>query len=332
MEMESSNLILFVYKWRKPLIIISLTTAVLAAIFSGPWFITPKFKSSVVMFPATTNSVAQAILIEKSANTKDVLEFGKEEEAEQMLQILNSDEIRDRVIEKYNLMEHYKIDQNSPYKRTNLYKKYESNISFRRTEYMSVVVEVLDTDPQMAADMANEIASLVDSVKNRIQQERASKSLQIVERQFREMEKRVFGMEDSLKALRRLGIHDYEVQVAVLNEQYSQALIGNKPALAKEIEAKLQLMAEYGGAYTSVRDQLKFMYEDFNDLKMRYEEARVDAESDLPHKFIVNNAFKAEKKSYPIRWLIVVVSTFGAFVLSLLTIITLSTLRQVPKE
>jgi hypothetical protein len=132
--------------------------------------------------------------------------------------------------------------------------------------------------------------------------------------------------------LRRLGIHDYEVQVAVLNEQYSQALIGNKPALAKEIEAKLQLMAEYGGAYTSVRDQLKFMYEDFNDLKMRYEEARVDAESDLPHKFIVNNAFKAEKKSYPIRWLIVVVSTFGAFVLSLLTIITLSTLRQVPKE
>lgn len=332
MEMESSNLILFVYKWRKPLIIISLSAAVLASVFSAPFFIKPKFKASVVMFPATTNSVAQAILIEKSANTKDVLEFGKEEEAEQMLQILHSDEIRDKVIEKFNLMEHYDIDQNSAFKRTNLYREYESNITFRRTEYMSVVIEVMDENPQMAADMANEIATLVDSVKNRVQQERAQKSLYIVEKQYRDMERRVFKMEDSLKALRRLGVHDYEVQVAVLNEQYSQALIGNKPALAKEIEEKLALLAEYGGAYTSVRDQLKFMYEDFNDLKMRYEEARVDAELNLPHKFIVNNAFAAEKKSYPIRWLIVVVSTFGAFVLSLLTIITVTTLRKTPTQ
>jgi len=332
MEMESSNLILFVYKWRKPLIIISLSAAVLSAIFSAPIFIKPKYKASVVLFPATTNSIAQAILIEKSANTKDVLEFGKEEEAEQMLQILHSDQIRNKVIEKFNLIEHYDIDQKSAFKRTNLYREYESNITFRRTEYMSVVIEVLDENPQMAADMANEIATLVDSVKNRVQQERAMKSLYIVEKQYRDMEQRVFRMEDSLRALRRLGVHDYEVQVAVLNEQYSQALIGNKPALAKEIEGQLALLAEYGGAYTSVRDQLKFMYEDFNDLKMRYEEARVDAEFNLPHKFIVNNAFAAEKKSYPIRWLIVVVSTFGAFVLSLLTIITVSTLRKAPIE
>jgi len=30
----------------------------------------------------------------------------------------------------------------------------------------------------------------------------------------------------------------------------------------------------------------------------------------LPHTFVINTAYKAEKKTYPIRWLIVVISTF----------------------
>jgi hypothetical protein len=48
----------------------------------------------------------------------------------------------------------------------------------------------------------------------------------------------------------------------------------------------------------------------------------VDAEQNLPQKFIVSNAYKAEKKSYPIRWLIVVISTLGALFLTILIIIT----------
>ena len=69
-------------------------------------------------------------------------------------------------------MNHYNIDLNSSYKNTLLQEEYTSNISFKRTQYMSVVIEVFDTDPQIAADIANNIASLLDSVKNRIQKER----------------------------------------------------------------------------------------------------------------------------------------------------------------
>ena len=52
-----------------------------------------------------------------NAYTEDILEFGKEEEAEQMLQVLYSDEIRDKVISKFNLMEHYDIDPDSKYRK-----------------------------------------------------------------------------------------------------------------------------------------------------------------------------------------------------------------------
>jgi Na+/proline symporter len=54
----------------------------------------------------------------------------------------------------------------------------------------------------------------------------------------------------------------------------------------------------------------------------------VDAEQNLPQKFMVDRAYKAEKKSYPVRWLIVLVSTFSAFVLAVLGIIVIQTLRS----
>ena len=42
--------------------------------------------------------------------------------------------------------------------------KYKSNVKFRRTEFLSIEIAVLDEDAQMAADIANEIASYMDSV------------------------------------------------------------------------------------------------------------------------------------------------------------------------
>ena len=91
MEFNSTNLFILMYKWRKPLIIVPLIAAVLAFVFSRPMFIKPLFKSNVVLFPSTTNSVSKALLPQtNSFSNEDFLEFGAEEEAEQLLQILNS--------------------------------------------------------------------------------------------------------------------------------------------------------------------------------------------------------------------------------------------------
>ena len=67
----------------------------------------------------------------------------------------------------------------------------------------------------------------------------------------------------------------------------------------------MELLSEYGGAYVSIRERLEHMYEELNTLKKKYEEAKLDVEVQMPHKFVVNSAFKAEKKSYPVRSLIV---------------------------
>ena len=83
-----------------------------------------------------------------------------------MLQILNSDEIREQIISKYNLISHYNIKTDEEFPQTNLIEKYKDNISFSRTEFMSVRIDVLDKDPQVAANIGNDIASLLDSMKS----------------------------------------------------------------------------------------------------------------------------------------------------------------------
>ena len=107
---NSGNIILDLYQWRKPLVIFTLIASVLAAVVSSPLIITPKIKSTAVIYPATTNSISQALLVEHNPYRKDVLEFGEELEAERLLQILNSDEMQSRIIEEFNLFEHYEIE------------------------------------------------------------------------------------------------------------------------------------------------------------------------------------------------------------------------------
>lgn len=321
-DFDSISLGMFLYTWRKHLIIISITAAVLAIIFSSPFFITPLYKSTVVLFPVSSNSVSKALLTDQPAAKSDILEFGEDEQTEQMLQILSSNKIREKVVNKYNLMEHYRIDPTSRFKYTSLFKQYESNITFRRTEFMAVKITVLDRNPQMAADIANTISELLDSTKNAMQRERALMGFKIVEQEYNRLGSEIARMEDSLKKIREYGVYDYESQSEMINQQLAIEIARGNTRGINALEEKLAVLAKYGGSYVSLRDMLDHEKKQLSYLKARYEEAKVDAEENLPQKFVVESAYKAEKKSYPVRWIIILVSTLAAFFISILVIIS----------
>jgi len=135
------------------------------------------------------------------------------------------------------------------------------------------------------------------------------------------MQASVQNIVDSLRAIGKKGVHDYESQSEVLNEQLAIAISKNNTSAIKALEKRLDNLAEYGSIFLSLKNSLEFTTEQMTLLKAKYEEAKVDAEQDLPQKFIVNSAFAAEKKSYPVRWVIIVVSIFSALLLSTMCII-----------
>lgn len=325
---DSSNFITFLFQWRRTFFFVGLIAMILSVVFSSSYFITPLFKSQVVLFPTSTNAISKALLSTNYAAKEDILEFGEDEQIEQMLQILNSNKIRDSIIIKYNLPEHYEIKKNDTYHFTKLYRLYESNIKFKRTENSAVKIIVYDKDAQMASDIANDIAVLYDVVKNDMKRVRAEKAFKIVGREYFKLKEEIKVKEDSLTALRKLGVYDYESQSEMINRQLAMEVAKGNNANIKRLESKLDILAQYGGPYVSIRDALEHDKKQLSEIRAKYEEAKVDAEQDLPQKFIVNTAYKAEKKSYPIRWLIVMLSVFGALFLTILIIITFEQLEK----
>ena len=324
--MSSAGLISFLFQHRKLLTWISLIAALLSSAVS--LLLENKYKSSVILFPTMTNSISKALISDRVGNKDDVLALGEEEQAEQMLQILNSDEIRNRIIAKYDLMAHYDIDQEGKYKFTELFREYNSNISFRRTEFMSVEIEVLDRSPDTAALIANDIANLLDTVKSRMQKVVAREALKIVEDEYNFMVAYMQTMEDSLNMIRALGVHDPESQAEVLTQELAIATRENNQRAVEKIQEKLDILSKFGGVYVSIRDNFEWDRKQLGFLKAKYAEAKIDAERSLESKFVVNWAQPAEKKSYPIRWLIVVTSTVGTFLFGVLLIIAFTGLRS----
>ena len=138
---DSFKIAVFLFKWRKTLLFIGLSAAVISAIVSSPLIITPLYKSTLIMYPATGNSVSKSLIAETDNQREDLLEYGSDEQTEQLMQILNSNRIRDKVINKFNLSEHYGISPGSRYYHSTLYYRYNCNISFRRTDFMAVKVD-----------------------------------------------------------------------------------------------------------------------------------------------------------------------------------------------
>jgi LPS O-antigen subunit length determinant protein (WzzB/FepE family) len=326
-RVDSFDLVLFLWARRK--LIIGVTLLGMVGGVVAAFVIRPLFKSEVILFPAITNSASKALLNEQSTGRDDILALGDAEDAEQLLQVLNSDLVRERTAAHFDLMRAYKIKADSRTRNTDLREAYKDHITFEYTKFGSVRVEVLHHQPDTAALMANFIAAQVDSVWKDMNRERASKGLKLVADKVAELEQEITQIEDSMRVLRQLGVHDYHTQTERYNEYLGAAIVKGDQRAVKEFEERFKVLAQYGGAYVTLQDRQFNEVKRLSVLRMKLEQARADHESDLPHKFIVNQAQVPDKKAYPVRWLVVAISTISAFLLALLLIVVQEQVKKI---
>lgn len=325
-QFSSEGIISFILKWWLHIIIVTFVGLVSSLAIS--FTIKNKYKSTVIFYPTTTNSISKALLETAPGGKQDFLAFGEEEQAEQSLQILQSDEIREFMIKQYDLYNHYKIKENSANAKTRIYKEYNGNVSFRRNEFNAVEITVLDIDPEVAKNMANEIAARHDTIKNKIQKERAVEGFKIVETEYNRLNAEIKLMTDSLDKIRALGVNDYVSMSEVLNRAYAEALAKGNQSGANAVKEQIDILSKYGGVYMELTENLELFLKQRADVKVKYDQAKIDAESNIPHKMVVNYAYKADKKTYPKRLYITVGGGFATFCMCIFFIIGLENWRR----
>ena len=150
----------------KLFLIVAVISTIAGVVISMPVFMTPKFKSTAVVYPTNVGL------------------YSEESQAEQMLQYFEASSIRDTVIEKFDLYEAYDIDADGPNSRFYMLQEYGDNVRVSKTKYESILLEVIAEDPALAKNMADEILSQVNVKYDVLMNERFEGIVDAYERQM----------------------------------------------------------------------------------------------------------------------------------------------------
>ena len=321
-DKDRQNLIVFIWKKRKPIIIASFIAMVLSGIIS--FLMTPLYLSSAIVFPAATSTVSFSEQRNAKASSMD---FGEEEQAEQLVQILQSSRIRDRVINQFDLMNHYNIDKNDKNKYFKLMKEYEGHISFTRTRYGSIQIDVLDEKPELAAEIANKIVDLIDTVKNNMVAERTLPAFEINKRKKDLLDQDLKNVLVQMDTLADLGVVSLDGRTNLFQAYIEAKSSDDRIFLKKQIDVNLKYGAKFD-ALEQIRDEKIIKLEKFLD---SYEQAESDAYTNFTHKFVVEKAVVADKKDQPKRMIIVLLATIGTFFFSIFALLIFEKFKELKK-
>ena len=322
-ELNNTNeLVVFLWKKRKPLLFISALGAVVSIVIS--LLLPVLFESNAIVFPAATSTVSYSEQRNAKANSMD---FGEEEHAEQLLQILQSSRIRNRVIDQFNLADVYKIKPDEKDYFYKLGKAYEKHINFERTRYGSIEISVLDPEPERAADIANKIVDLIDTVKNELVKERTIPAYEINKRKMDKLNRDQELLIDKMDSLSQLGVVNPEARAnlfAALNES-------KNPNDREFFREKIQVNLENGSRYDALADLREYRIDKLTTQESAYEQAESDAFEDFTHKFVVESAFPADRKAKPKRAIIVIISTILTFIFAIIVLLIIERIRILRK-
>ncbi len=288
---NNSPLLKAVLKWKWHIIAITIVASVLGIVFSGPKFITPRYKSEAIVYP------------------RGLDEFSDETFTEQMLQVMESQDIMDSVVETFNLMNHYEIDKNYIYAKTALIGEYRDRVSISKTPYDAVKIKVLDKDPEMACNIVNEIIRLYNVKFGEIYKSKRLENAILYKNNLDNKYKFI----DSLKRdLARISEDGEMINYLYLSKGNSIAYFSDGNNNSKNISdaiGLIELIASETAAYS--------------EIKIEYEKELRQAEGDMTFLNVVSRPFIADKKTYPVRWIIVALSCIGTFLFSILLAISI---------
>jgi len=269
-----------------------------AALLSGPRFMVPRYKSSATVYPVNLNS------------------YSIETRTDQLLQLMESNSIRDSVIMRFGLPRKYEVDTTANGGYFALYNEFNDRVEISKTRYESVQIEVVDEDPRQARDMVLEMLDQVNLLARRLQREKSNEVLVIAGRALEHERYKLDSVEARLNLLRQeKGLLSYEAQVKELTKGLVRALGSGSSAQRDALQARMRDLEEKGGEFRQLTELSDLFRQNYDRLLTEYEKVVNDVTKELTYTNVVVYPEVSDKKVWPIRWLIVSTATLAALFL-----------------
>lgn len=290
---ENDEILGVLWRWKKPLAIVFTLALLGSALFSSPMFIKPKYKSFARVYPT------------------NLKKYSEESPTEQMIQMFESDAIRNELCNQFALDSMFNIEKDDPHYRDLLYREYTDHVHFKKTKFESVEIEVLSTSPEVAYHMVQSIVDLYNVEVKRLQDEKLVEAVNTVKELMDQKKAEVEELEKRLNVLRQqYGILDYSSQVKNLSKEYYKLLARKSvdPNKIAKVKEELDNLKSKGVEYENLSGRLGSVRNSYTAFKLKYEEHVKELNRKKEYAVNIVNPYLADKKTYPVRWLIVLVS------------------------
>lgn len=262
------------FDYRK--LILSMTLlGMLASIITS--FVLPEyFRSKTILYPISMTMADRNIIFGQQQGQQEFSYFGNKYDASRILQVANSSEVIDFIIQKYNLTSHYRFKPDEKYLNTKVKEEFLENYHALKNDKDAIEITLEDTDKKLCAEMVNDIALKIDEVATRPVIEGKAKIISMLEIEFDKKKKLLTDANNGSKA-------------------------NNLENLNAEIKQLSEALTQYN----------------------------VSANDKFSSITILEKAVPAEKKSKPVRWVLVTVSTLASLIFCLLGLILYSQAKYI---
>jgi uncharacterized protein involved in exopolysaccharide biosynthesis len=302
------------------------------------------YKSTSVFFPTNPQSTDPDRIVEGGK-----LEIsGRAEDLDRVITIGESQPVAEHIIKKFSLYKHYDLGSAGDDASDNaVLSEFTDNLDIVHNERDAIELTFMDRDKKLAANIANEMVEVIDSVNQQLTLENRRKVLGLYRQRYEYLNASYERSRRQLVAARhRYGIFGLEMQGRYMVKQ----LIETEAALRKAeasggdvagLKRALRGLTKADGgnlinleSYVQGSDSLNMFTTRVADLQGRligarsaFETAELSIKSHFSSLYVVQKAYPATKKTKPVRWLIVAGSMLLTFALSVVVITLLELYR-----
>lgn len=357
------GIITTLYKWRKQILIVVTGTVIISTIVS---LMLPNYYSSTTSFYAASTDLAKPEMM--YGLTERAMEYyGGDADIDRLLTIAESNELKDYLVDSFNLFSHYKIDSSGVKSRVIVRDILNDLFEVKKTKYDAIEITVEDKDRYFAAKMANAAREKVNHFAISLIKDNQKKILKSYDLGLAEKQKELKHLDDSLIQTRnKYAIYNIESQselMGVMVARTENKLISSKGRLKiynefgyankdtiMNLKANIQGMEDEMTNLIGDNSTSRFTLNKFNNglskvemLMQLHEQGRkrlgydlekynqlINAfQADIPSIILIENGQVPIVKSRPKRAFIIIGVTLAALLISVIGILLIDNYSQI---
>lgn len=282
----------------KTIIFVAIAAALLS--FGISFLLKEKYKSVSVVYPV------------------NMYQNSDESNSEQLLQYLLSEEVKNQVAREFDLYKHYGVDTvNAKGGKALFNYVFQENVVISPTLYESIEISVKDEDPAMAQKINQRLVQLTNSLIQKNKTDIVKQYLKNAEYVLKSADRELDSINNRIVEIKsKYNIVDEKYQGKYLSKEIVK---GGK--LSEELTKQSEGLKAKGSELVILEGKAKAMLRSYTAMREVYNKYLLDAKGDIDFILYVSKPNLPDKRCFPVRSLIVLVSTFSAVLLTMILIL-----------